>query len=185
MTEELLVHLKREELHSVDVSASIQAHGSFEVVFINHAGSVHAHLQLDGDITEVARIQNNNPHIANNSRRSVRIHVDKSRLSDRPITGKLKVGTGYGAKANWVNIELRSQPKKATEVDVEQSLRQASTGRIQTLVETPELLVVILGGVAILLALSATLAFEPNVILLSSLALLLGVAVALIILLVV
>ncbi|PSQ61038.1 MAG: hypothetical protein BRD23_01000 [Halobacteriales archaeon SW_9_67_25] len=187
MTEELPVHVSRTELHSLDVPASTEAHGPFDVVFVNHAEAVHVHLHLDDTLSEVAAIEASNHYIDGESRRAVRVHVDEAALPEEAVIGKLKIASGYGARTRWVDVELSAPPEEESAVEVDESLARPPAPEPDEsgspLLARPELPVLALGAVALAVALAATLVLDQTAVLVGALAVLGGVLVALFLLL--
>jgi len=181
------VHVSRTELHSLDVPASIEVHGPFDVVFVNHAQPVHVHLHLDDDLSAIATIEASNHYVDGDSRRAVRVHVDEAALPEEPILGKLKIASGYGARTRWVDIELSAPPEETSEVEVDESLARPPAPEPEesspSLLARPEIPVLALGAVALVVALVAALALDHTAVLVGSLAVLGGVIVALFLLL--
>jgi hypothetical protein len=186
VTEELPVHVSREELHSLDVPASFETHGPFDVIFVNHSEAVHVHMHLDDVLSEVATIEASNHYVDGESRRAVRVHVNEEALSEEPILGKLKLASGYGARTRWIDIELSAPPEETSEVEVDESLARPTPepeDSDPTLVERPELPVLGLGALALVVAVLAAVVLEQTLVLLGALAVLGGVLVALYLLL--
>ena len=80
MTDELPVHISREELHTLEVPGSFQATGPFDVRLINHGESLHIHLHLDDPLSNVAAIDAGNHYVERDSQRYVHVDVDTDRL---------------------------------------------------------------------------------------------------------
>ncbi|MEF8881716.1 MAG: hypothetical protein V5A34_04220 [Halapricum sp.] len=185
MTETLPVHVNRSELHGLDVPNAVEVTGPFDVVLQNHGESVHVHLHLDDALSEVASLEANNHHVESESMR--RVHVDVKGTG--PIRGKLKVVTAYGATTRYVDVVLEQPPEEKQEVTVDESLSRpqpqetpAQNRPTQSsglgLAERPELLVLVLGGLALVIALIAAVVLDNTAVLLGSLAVLAGVLVA-------
>ena len=186
MPDELPVHVSRHELHSLDVPASFEAEGPFDVVFVNHGKAAHVHLHLDDALSEVASIDTSNHYVDGDSRRAVGVHVESEVLPDQPVLGKLKVVSGYGAQTRWVDVKL-SPGDGTPEVEVGESLasppapdsgRQESSPPVR-----PELPVLGLGVLALAAAAFAAVALGDTLVVLGALVVLAGVLVALFLLL--
>lgn len=179
--ETLSVHLNRDELHAVEVPPSFEATGSFDVELVNHGTSVHAHLHLDDHLSEVASIDASNHFIDGESRRLVRVTVDGS----APVSGKLKVASAYGAQTRYVDVDVREPEAERHTVEVDESLAEPAAGRtsgaadgdspVGVLVESPEVVVLALGVLAVGVAATAALVFRSPVVLLGALVVLVGV----------
>jgi hypothetical protein len=182
VTDELPVHVSREELHSLDVPASFEADGPFDVIFVNHGTSVHVHLHLDDDLSEVAAIEANNHYVEGDSQRAVRVTVDTSAVPDDSVLGKLKLVTGYGAQTRWVDVEVGTPADRNGSVEVDESLaspQPREDPEEPSLIAGPELPVVGLGVIALGVALVATVVFQDLLVTLGALVVLGGVLVAL------
>jgi hypothetical protein len=183
VTDELPVHVSRDELHSLDVPASFEAEGPFDVVLVNHDEAVHVHLYLDDALSEVASIDASNHYIDGESRRAVRVHVDTAALPDQPVPGKLKLASGYGAHTRWVDVELSPPDDGTSEVEIDESLASPpapdSGGSGSSLLARPELPVLGLGVLALAAAAFAAAVLGDTLVVLGALAVLAGVLVAL------
>ncbi len=154
MTDELSVHISREELHALEVPASFEATGSFDIRLVNHGESLHLHLHLDDPLSTVAAIDAGNHYVEGETERRVRVEVDTDRLGEEELLGKLKVASAYGAETRWIDI-LLSEPDPETEsVRVDESLAQPQPTQTdaEPVVENPAALVLGLALVAVLVA---------------------------------
>ncbi|MDG5776267.1 hypothetical protein VB773_08495 [Haloarculaceae archaeon H-GB2-1] len=181
MPETLPVNINRETLHSVDVPDAFETTGSFDVDLRNHGEALHVHLHLDDALSEVATIDASNHYVDREGDRRVRVTINGD--ATPPVHGKLKVASAYGAQTRYVDVDYVPPDRDKHEVQVDESLAQPSPRhqpqRQQRPVwQRPELLVMLLGIVAIVVALVATLVIESTAVLLGSLAVLGGVVVA-------
>jgi hypothetical protein len=112
----LSVDLNEGTLHDVAVADAFETTGGFVVELDNHGEAVHVHLHIDDDLSAVARLDETNHFVDSGGVR--RVAVDVARV-DSPVTGKLKVVTGYGAESTYVDVTVRPErPEKDTvEVD--------------------------------------------------------------------
>jgi len=182
VTDELPVHISREELHTLEVPESFQASESFDVRLINHGESLHIHLHLDDPLSEVASLDAGNHYVERESQRFVRVDVDTDRLGGEPHLGKLKVASAYGAETRWIDVEVVEPDETEDSVQVDESLAQPqrrSTEEESSPLPAPQLLVFGLGVLALIVALAAALLLQETLILLGSLLVLGGVLVAL------
>ena len=113
MPDEFTVHISRDELHAIEIPASFETSGSFDVVLVNHGTSLHVHLHLDDSLSEVAALDANNHYVEGDSSRVVRIGVDTERLPDSGVFGRLKIVSAYGSQTRWVDIELTPSNRNA------------------------------------------------------------------------
>jgi len=182
----LPVHLNRESLHALEVPDGFETTDSFDVVLVNHGESVHVHLHLDDELSEAAAIDASNHFVDGDSRRAVRIHVDGA----RPVTGKLKVASAYGAETRYVDVRIVEPEETENHVEVDESLaepqpRQPSDGEsddgslVDAVANRPEMIVLVLGFLAIVVAAVAALVLDEVVVMLGALVVLAGVLGAL------
>lgn len=169
MTEELPVHVSREETHSLDVPVSFETAGPFDVTFENHGRSVHVHLHLGDTLSKFASIEANNHYVEGDSRRAVRINVNTGALPSEPVLGKLKVVSGYGAQTRWIDVELTPPGEVTSEVEVDDSLAKPPTSGDsdsgEAIFDRPELPVLVLAALALgVAALAAVFLGDPLVI---------------------
>jgi hypothetical protein len=186
--DELPVHVSRKNLHELEVPASFETSHSFDVMLVNHGESLHVHLHLDDALSEVASMDASNHYVEGSSQRAVRIDVDTDRLPEDGVFGRLKVASAYGSETRWIDIELEppKRERKTVQVDDELSKPQPSEAEStsNSPMARPEVPVLALGGLALVIALLATVVIGETLVLLGSLAVLGGVLVALYFLLV-
>jgi len=179
---ELPVHVNRDELHSLDVQPSFEADGPFDVRLVNHGESLHVHVHLDDGLSRVAHLDAANHYVERESERFVRVDVDEDALSAEPIRGKIKVASAYGAETRWIDVNL-SEPEPETEsVRVDESLSKPASPQRETepsALARPEVPVIVLGGLALVVALAAAVVLQDTLVLVGSLVVLAGVLVAL------
>ena len=115
----LSVDLNRDGLHEIAVASSFETDGPFEVRLRNHGEAIHVHLNLDDELSAVARLNETNHYVEPYSQRSVPI---ETKSVSTPVTGRLKIVTGYGTKSTYSTVRL-SPPGTVTEhVVVDESL---------------------------------------------------------------
>jgi hypothetical protein len=178
----LSVHLNREELHGVEVPPSFETTDSFAVELVNHGASIHAHLHLDDDLSEVAELDAANHFVDGESRRMVRVSVD----GPTAVTGKLKVASAYGAETRWVDIDVVQPAVEEHTVQVDESLAEpqprapsdSDGSGMGGIAANPELIVLGLGVVAIVIAGVSALVIESMLVLIGALVVLVAVLVA-------
>ena len=180
MTDELPVYISREELHALEVPASFEATGPFDVRLINHGESLHVHLHLDDPLSEVAAIDASNHYIEGSSERHIRVDVDPNRLPQDGLLGKLKVASGYGAETRWIDVELSEPDPEAESVRVDESLAQPAPTQpnSESLVDNPTAVVLGLGLLSLLVATVIAVIVQDLLVLGGSLVVLGGVLVA-------
>lgn len=187
MPDEFAVHVSRQELHALEVPASFETDGPFDVVLVNHGESLHVHLHLDDTLSEVASIDASNHYVEGDSERAVRVDVDGDRIPDDGVFGKLKVASAYGSQTRWVDVELTPPTDQRETVEIDESLAepqpQETESNPDTPVGRPEIPVLALGALALVVAILAAAILQDQFVLLGSLVVLGGVLVAIFILL--
>lgn len=184
----LTVHVGREQLHELDPETrSFETDGPFEVELRNHRRSVHVHLSLDGDLSAVATLPDNNHFVE--SEGTVAVPVDVS-PADYPVTGRMKVVSGYGAESAYVEVTVKPPDTTKPPVEVDETLSRPkpaqepsnSGGRsggaaIEDLF-SGSLPVWALAGVAVLIAVATAATVQNVAVLLGVAAVVAGVIVA-------
>ena len=115
----LSVDLNRDGLHEIAVPSSFETDGPFEVMLRNHGEAIHVHLNLDDELSAVARLGETNHYVEPYSQRSVRIDT---RSVSTPVTGRLKIVTGYGMKSTYSTVRLSPPGTVTDHVKVDESL---------------------------------------------------------------
>lgn len=181
MPQSLPVHISREKLHSLEVPASFETHGSFDIRFVNHGESVHVHLHLDDPLAEFAEIDAGNHYVEGDSERSVRVDIDDRARGEDARFGKIKVATAYGAQTRWIDIKLSEPEPEDQSVQVDESLANPAPreSENQGLIDNSQLSVLALGVLAIVIALLATIFIQETLITVGALLLVGGVFAAL------
>jgi hypothetical protein len=176
----LPVHVSREKLHSLAVPASFETTGSFDVRLINHGESLHVHLHLDDDLSEVAELDAGNHYVEGDSERYVRVTVDPDRVEGDELLGKLKVASAYGSQTRWIDVIVRKPAPDDNTVEVGESLAtpQPKTDG-EELSIPPAVPMLALGGLALGLFAVAALLFQGTVVLVGALVVVGGVLSAL------
>lgn len=122
----LSVDLNRRRLHDIEVPGSFTASGPFTVEVTNHAAPVHVHLHLDDDLSAVARLADGNHYVESEATVAVDVAVDTTGR-DSPVTGRLKVATGYGTETQYVDVTVDPTVEKQP-VEVDESLSKPNRG---------------------------------------------------------
>jgi hypothetical protein len=99
----LPVELNRDRRHEIRVAERYEADGPFSVDLRNHGDGVHVHVNVDGDLAEVARVAETNHYVEDEASASVRVEVDPV---DDPVTGRLRLATGYGNQETTVEVTV-------------------------------------------------------------------------------
>ena len=183
------MHVNRASLHALEVPATFEAEGSFDILLTNHGESLHLHVHLDDALSEVATIDAGNHYVEGETQRAVRVHVDEDRLTEEPHHGKIKVVSAYGAETRWIDVELARPTPEDEGVTVDESLGEPAAGPAggepspAPALDRPELPVLALGLVALVVAVLAAVFIRNTLVLVGSLVVLGGVLLALVVLL--
>jgi hypothetical protein len=162
----LPVHVSREELHSLGVPPSFETTGSFDIRLINHGESLHVHLHLDDDLTDVAELDAGNHYVEGDSERRVRVTVDTARIEGDELLGKLKVASAYGSETRWIDVTVRKPDPEANTVQVDESLAKPQPRTDDDEFSVPPAVpVVALGAVVLLVVALAAVLFQGLVVL--------------------
>jgi hypothetical protein len=116
---ELSVSLNRERLHRVESVDSFETNGPFDVLLENHGEAVHVHLHLDDDLSRAATLSAGNHYVQRGATK--RVHV-RARAGDEPVSGKLKIVTGYGSESAYVDVTVAAATQQKPPVEVDESL---------------------------------------------------------------
>jgi hypothetical protein len=99
----LPVELNRDRRHEIRVAERYEADGPFSVDLRNHGDGVHVHVNVDGDLAEVARVAETNHYVDGDDSAAVGVDVDPV---DDPVTGTLRLATGYGNRETTVEVTV-------------------------------------------------------------------------------
>jgi hypothetical protein len=165
VTDTLVADINRTGLHTLETPDTFETGGAFSIDLQNHGESTHVHLHLDDTLSEVARLEAGNHYVQGNAHRKVHVAVDGVEEATR---GKLKVSTAYGAQTRYVDVVIDPfEGKQPVDVDPELSKPQQKAPQQSTFTDSLTTLsalpAVILGGVALILAIGAVVVPENNV----------------------
>lgn len=178
MSETLVVHVNRERPQAIEVEADrFEATGSFALALRNHGRPIHVYAHLDDALSSVARLETGNHFVEGDSTVETPVTVEGSR---RPVSGKLKIVTGYGAKTKYVDVELVDAETTEERVQVDETLSkpQARSPEPTDGPLTQNGPIAALGGFALLLAVGVASMANSATAVVGTLAVLLGVASA-------
>jgi hypothetical protein len=116
----LPVDLNRGRLHAIEAPGEFTTDGSFHVDLSNHGEGVHVHVHLDDDLSTVAHIGDANVFVAGDTTTTVDVVVEDA--PSNPLTGRLKVSTGYGAETTYVDVTIDGGEDEPRQVAVDESL---------------------------------------------------------------
>ncbi|MFC7007657.1 DUF7524 family protein [Halalkalicoccus salilacus] len=90
----------------------------FTIEITNHGEAAHVHLNLDSDLSKAIALDGGNHFVQAGRTRTIEASVDQR---SRPVNGRLKVVTGYGAETAYVDVSLippvETAEKSPVEVD--------------------------------------------------------------------
>lgn len=120
------VDLSRDRIHDVDAPESVTVSGPFTVELDNHGSSIHVHLNLDEDLSRVATLRAGNHYVEEGTVREVHVDVEPA---SKPVTGRLKVVTGYGTETRYVTVTVEPGSAGKPPVEVDESLGKPGGNR--------------------------------------------------------
>lgn len=124
MPSSLPVDLNRREPHRIDVDDEATVTGRFTIDFKNHGEAVHVHLNLDEALSRIATLRSGNHYVEKDTTLSVEVDVADI---DEPVTGRLKIVTGYGTETEYVNLTIEPPTEDAAPVEVDETLNRPQT----------------------------------------------------------
>ncbi|WP_276257271.1 DUF7524 family protein [Haloglomus litoreum] len=134
-TDRLVVDINRDGARSLAVPESVTVDRSFVVDLRNHGMATHVHLHLDDALSGVARLSNANHHVPSESTRRVRVDIVEPSDGDyAPIPGRLKVAIAYGQETRFVDltVDLSSHEPVAVDPDLAEPRGGSGGGAVTT-----------------------------------------------------
>jgi hypothetical protein len=179
VTDSLTVAVNRDGLHTLSVPSEFKAAGPFTIELQNHGESAHLHLNLDDRLSRVARVGATNHYVEADERRLIDIETrDQPEWPADTVRGKLKVVVGHGQQTRYIDVTL-DRSAAENEVRVDPNL---ATPDPEPDTETPPVVrllpVVVLGSVAVILAVGALFASSSFTLVLGGLSLISAVLCA-------
>ena len=161
MTDSLAVAVNRDGLHTLAVPTEFEAGGPFAVELHKHGEAAHVYLNLDDRLSTVARIGATNHYVETGESRRIQVETrDPSAWPNDPVRGKLKVVVGHGQETQYADVTFDAEHGR-NEVQVAPDLstpaNEPDQGPPPVLRVLP---VVVLGSVAVLLAVAAVFTGE-------------------------
>jgi len=159
-TDSIPVAVNRDGLYTLAVPETFEAAGPFSAEIHNHGEAAHVHLNLDDRLSEVARLRATNHYVESDETRQIEIQTrDPSTWPSDTVRGKLKVVVGHGRETRYIDVVLDRNEAKKRNVRVDPDLAKPKRDSEP---EAPPVLrllpVVVLGSVAVLLAVGALVA---------------------------
>ncbi len=104
MPETLTVHINRRAVHSIEpATTDFETAESFTVDLINHGEAAHVHINLDDDLSGAISLDGGNHFVEAGRTRTIEAAVDQR---SRPVSGRLRIVTGYGAETAHIDVSL-------------------------------------------------------------------------------
>lgn len=182
MVDELSVDINREGKRELDVPASIEVVGSFDIRFVNHGEALHVHLNANDALSRVITVDAGNRHVPGNGERRVHVDVNTDVLDGDAVEGKLEVATSYGAEQQWIDVVIKDPDSAHNTVQVDEDLA-APTPERRSYIDRPELFVLGLGVIAVIVVALVWLVLDAPVVATGAAVVAGGVLVALVFLL--
>ena len=129
MSPSLPVVLNRDHLHGISVDSRLTTSEPVNIDLTNRGEAVHVHLHVDDDLSSVASLEAGNHYVESETTRAVRLDV---RPASTPVTGKLKIVTGYGAETEYVDVRVEPAAEEKTPVEVDENLSRPQSRRTET-----------------------------------------------------
>lgn len=173
MAQTLPVDINRRSVHSIEPEVrQFETSESFTIELTNHGSATHVHLNVDDALADAVSLDGGNHFIEAGRTRQIEATVDQR---SRPVSGRLKIVTGYGAETAVIDVSLipPEEPPERVPIEVDERLakpqprsREQPAKRSET--DTPTR--AIAAGALVVLALSfvvggALIAGNPAVIL--------------------
>lgn len=175
MPDTLPVEINRRSVHSIEPAVErFETSESFTIELTNHGEAAHVHLNLDDGLSRAVSLDGGNYFVEAGHTRAIEARVDQR---SRPISGRLKIVTGYGAETAYVDVSLvpPEEPPETSSVEVDEQLavpqpreEPPATGGVGTGVDLPgrTIAAVLVVAVSLLLVVvGALIAGNPAVIL--------------------
>lgn len=129
MPDTLSVDLNRRSVHSIEAPERFETSESFVIELTNHGEAAHVHVNVDENLSGAVALDGGNHFIQAGRTRRIEAGVDRR---SRPVSGRLKIVTGYGAEDAYVDVSLvpsnRSMEKPPVEIDESLSMPQPHRG---------------------------------------------------------
>ncbi|KAB1196644.1 MULTISPECIES: hypothetical protein [Haloferax] len=183
----LTVSLNAERPHDLSVRPTFTTTDTFAVEFVNEGQAVHVHLNIDDELSRVVSLPSGNHFVDGGQTKLVTLPV---RSASKPVSGKLKIVSGYGSETAYVDVTVNPGTGGKPPVDIDETLSKPATrepepGLVGTLgdalpgVDSGAVPLLVLAGIALVLAIAVASVFESIAITLGAGAVVAGVFVAL------
>lgn len=122
MPETLPVEINRRAVHSIEpATTDFETAESFTIELINHGEAAHVHVNLDEDLSGAVSLNGGNHFIAAGQTHAIEVAVDER---SRPVSGRLRIVTGYGAETAHINVSVTppTEPAEGGSVEIDDRL---------------------------------------------------------------
>ncbi|WP_122090095.1 DUF7524 family protein [Halalkalicoccus subterraneus] len=122
MARTLPVEINRRSVHSIEPGVrQFETSESFTVELTNHGSATHVHLNIDDGLADAISLDGGNHFVEAGRTHRIEASVDQR---SRPVSGRLKVVTGYGAETAVIDISLipPDEPTEKVPVEVDERL---------------------------------------------------------------
>lgn len=122
MSRTLPVDVNRRSVHSIEPHVrEFETSESFVVELTNHGSATHVHVNVDDGLADAISLDGGNHFIE--AGRTYRIEASVDQRS-RPVSGRLKIVTGYGAETAVIDVSLipSEEPPEKMPVEVDDRL---------------------------------------------------------------
>jgi hypothetical protein len=115
----LPVDINRRSVHSIEPQLrEFETSESFAIELTNHGSATHVHLNVDDGLADAISLDGGNHFVEAGRTRRIEATVDQR---SRPVSGRLKIVTGYGAETAVIDVSLippeETPEKEPVEVD--------------------------------------------------------------------
>lgn len=119
MVRTLPVDINRRSVHSIEPRLrEFETSESFAIELTNHGSATHVHLNVDDGLADAVSLDGGNHFVEAGRTRRIEATVDQR---SRPVSGRLKIVTGYGAETAVIDVSLippeENPEKEPVEVD--------------------------------------------------------------------
>ncbi|MCL7417859.1 MAG: hypothetical protein M8354_08480 [Halalkalicoccus sp.] len=119
MVRTLPVDINRRSVHSIEPRLrEFETSESFAIELTNHGSATHVHLNVDDGLADAISLDGGNHFVEAGRTRRIEATVDQR---SRPVSGRLKIVTGYGAETAVIDVSLippeETPEKEPVEVD--------------------------------------------------------------------
>ncbi|MDL5361143.1 hypothetical protein [Halalkalicoccus sp. NIPERK01] len=122
MVRTLPVDINRRSVHSIEPQLrEFETSESFAIELTNHGSATHVHLNVDDGLAEAISLDGGNHFVEAGRTRRIEATVDQR---SRPVSGRLKIVTGYGAETAVIDVSLipPEEPPEKVPIEVDERL---------------------------------------------------------------